>query len=579
MLKTLFSLVGKYKKATILTPIIVSFEVIIDVLIPYVTASLIDKGINIGNIQNVYFYGALMVLMAFLSLGAGILAGRNSAYASTGFAFNLRSAMYKNIQTFSFADIDKFSTASLVTRMTADTSNLQRTFQMLMRITVKAPFTLIFSIIMCFIINAKLSIIFVIALALLSGFLIFILKRVSKIFQQVFQKYDDLNANIEENVSAIREVKAFVREDFENQKFSKTSIALYKLYVKAESLMATNGPFMNMIVYACIIALSWWGAKFIVAGQLTTGQLTSLLAYIMSILGSLMMLSMVFVNLSMSQASGKRVTEVLNHKPEIKEDNDCITEISDGSISFKNVDFAYSGSTNNSLSNINLDIKSGETIGIIGGNGSGKSTLVNLISRLYDVSSGELLVGGINVKKYNKTVLRSNVAVVLQNNILFAGTILENLRWGKSDATIEECQKACKLAAADEFILNMQDGYNSMLNTNASNISGGQKQRLCIARALLKKPKILILDDSTSACDAVTDKKIREALKNNIPNVTKLIIAQRVSSIKDCNKILVLENGNISGFDTHDNLMKTNKIYSEIAELQANAGADFDKPE
>ncbi|MBO4813541.1 MAG: ABC transporter ATP-binding protein [Muribaculaceae bacterium] len=579
MIKTLYNQIKQYKKASLLTPIFTSCEVIMDVLIPYVTAKLIDQGIMAGNMQQIYLYGAIMLAMAALSLFFGIKAGQYASYASSGFAANLRIAMYRNIQRFAFSDIDKYSTSGLITRMTTDVTNLQNAFQQILRITVRAPFRMIFSIFMCFVIDIRMSIIFLVALVILSTVLFVVIKKVSKIFTKVFQQYDTLNASVQENISGIRVVKAFVREDHEKRKFSKAAEGLYKLYVKAESLMALNNPVMNMVMYGCIIALSWFGAHFIVDGSLTTGELTSLFTYVMSILMSLMMLSMIFVMLTMSAASGKRVTEVINEVPDIVNPENPVMTVADGSIDFNNVSFAYKGGSGEyALSNINLNINSGETIGIIGGTGSGKSSFINLVSRLYDVSKGQVLVGGRDVKTYDLETLRNNVAVVLQKNVLFSGTILDNLRWGDPNATLEECQQACHWACADEFIDQMTDGYNTKIEQGGTNLSGGQKQRLCIARALLKKPKILVLDDSTSACDNATDAAIQRAFRNEIPHTTKLIIAQRISSVEHCDRIIVMNNGKIDAFDTHENLIKSNKIYQEIYTLQNDEGGDFDNP-
>lgn len=589
-LRTLYRQIRQYRTASVLTPLFTALEVVMDVLIPYVTASLIDKGINAGNMENVYFYGTVMIGMAFLSLGFGIMAGRCSAYASTGFAANLRSAMYRNIQTFAFSDIDKYSTSGLVTRMTTDVNSLQNAYQQILRITVRAPFRLLLSIVMCLVIDARLSVIFVVALIILSFSLYQIISRVARLFQQVFVKYDELNQDVQENIAAIRVVKAFVREDYENSMFARAAEGLYHLYVRAESLMALNHPIMNMVMYGCIIALSWFGAQYIVGGTLTTGELTSLFTYIMSILMSLMMLSMIFVMLTQSAASAKRVTEVIEEQADIVSPEQAVTEVTDGSIEFRGVRFDYHRgqqaqdeelqghrSKRSALYNISFDIKSGETIGIIGGTGSGKSTLVNLVSRLYDATRGEVLVGGRNVKDYDLTTLREAVSVVLQNNILFSGTILDNLRWGKSDATLDECRHACQLAQAEEFISQMTDGYNTHIEQGGTNVSGGQKQRLCIARALLKKPKILVLDDSTSACDTATDAKIREALKTRLPEMTQLIIAQRILSVKDCDRILVMDNGVVTGFGTHEQLLQTNPLYQEINAIQSESQGDFDK--
>ena len=524
-------------------------------------------------------YGVIMVIVAFLSLGSGVLAGKYAATASTGFACNLRHAMYDNIQRFSFSNIDKFSTAGLITRMTTDVTNIQNAFQMLIRIAVRAPFTLICSLIMCIAINGELSLIFLAALVILGAALFLIIGKVSRIFEVVFRKYDDLNASVQENVSAIRVVKAFVRENHETTKFKNASNSIYKMFVKAESLIALNSPIMMFVVYFCIILISWLGAKFIVAGSLTTGELTSLFSYVMSVLMSLMMLSMIFVMLTMSEASAKRVVEVIKEEPDIVNPETPDTNIADGRIDFNHVNFAYAHSSGeNVLENIDLHIKAGETIGIIGGTGCGKSSLVNLISRLYDVTDGSVYVGGKDVKSYDLEALRNSVAVVLQKNVLFSGTILDNLRWGNENATEEECRAVCRLACADEFIERFPDGYNTYIEQGGSNVSGGQKQRLCIARALLKNPKVLILDDSTSAVDTATDAKIREAFAQRIPGTTKIIISQRISSVKDADRVLVLDDGKVSGFDTHEKLLETNEIYKEIYDAQTSGSGDFDAP-
>ena len=601
MIRTLYNQVGKYKTASLLTPVFTACEVVMDVLIPYVTASLIDKGLSAGNIQNVYLYGAIMLGMAFLSLAFGILAGRFASYASSGFASNLRKAMYRNIQRFSFSDIDKFSAAGLVTRMTTDVSNLQNAFQQILRVTVRAPFRLVLSIVMCLVIDSRLSIIFIVAMVILTCSISYIISNVSRLFTKVYEQYDQLNQSVQENVSAIRVVKAFVREDYENEKFARAADGLYKLFVRAETLMAWNHPIMNMVMYGCIIALSWFGAHFIVGGTLTTGELTSLFTYVMSILMSLMMLSMIFVMLTQSAASGKRVVEIIDEEPDIQDPANALTTVADGSISFNHVRFDYQdciGSRINgeerasdaqqpepvrkhrrsALFDISFDVRSGETIGVIGGTGSGKSSLVNLISRLYDVSKGSVMVGGHDVREYSLSTLRNAVSVVLQKNVLFSGTILDNLRWGKEDATLDECRVACHWAQADEFIDQMPDGYDTWIEQGGTNVSGGQKQRLCIARALLKRPQILVLDDSTSACDTATDAKIRRAFREELPDMTKIIIAQRISSVKDCDRILVLDNGRMTGYDTHENLLKTNELYQEIYKIQTEAGGDFDKP-
>lgn len=579
MLKTLGRFIGKYKKASILTPIFTAMEVFMEILIPYVTASIIDNGIEAGNMSNVLIYGGVMVGLALLSLFFGIQAGRYASYASTGFAYNLRDGMYENIQKFSFSNIDKFSTAGLITRMTTDVTNLQNAYQMILRIAVRSPLMLICSMIMSFSINAKLSLVFFGVLLFLGVVLALIMKRVMPIFNEVFAKYDALNSSVQENVSGIRVVKAFVREDYENKKFSKAAEKLCGMFVKAEATLAFNSPVMMLSVYGCMIALSWLGAHYIVGGTLTTGSLTSLFSYIMSMLMSLMMLSMIFVMITMSLASAKRICEVLNETPDLSNPDEADTDIKNGSIEFRNVCFSYKqGSGEDTLHNINLKINAGETIGIIGGTGCGKSSLVNLISRLYDVTDGEVLVGGRDVRSYDMEALRNQVAVVLQKNVLFSGTILDNLRWGKEDATEEECEEACRQACADEFIERFPDRYNTWIEQGGSNVSGGQKQRLCIARALLKQPKVLILDDSTSAVDTATDSRIRKAFAQRIPGTTKLIISQRISSIQEADRIIVLEEGQVSGFDTHENLLKSNEIYQEIYNVQMQAGGDFDKP-
>ncbi len=579
MIKTLFRQVKQYKKASLLTPLFAALEVLMEVLIPFVTAELIDKGIQGGSIAYVWRYGLLMVAMAMLSLLFGLLAAKFAATASSGFAANLRNAMYENIQTFSFSNIDKFSTAGLVTRMTTDVTNIQNAYQMVLRIAVRAPMTMILSMVMCFVINHELSLVFLVAVAVLAVGLIFIVRRAMRLFDDVFHKYDDLNASVQENVSAIRVVKAFVREDYEKKKFNKAAENVYRLFVKAEKTIAVNGPLMMLVVYGCIIALSWFGAQFVVGGKLTTGELTSLFSYVMSVLMSLMMLSMIFVMLTMSLASGRRIAEVLNEKPDLTNPAEPVMDIPNGQIDFDHVSFAYKHGTGEStLKNIDLHIKSGETIGIIGGTGCGKSSLVNLISRLYDASEGTVRVGGRDVREYDMEALRDKVAVVLQKNVLFSGTILENLRWGKEDATLEECKEVCAQAWADEFIDKMPDGYDTFIEQGGNNVSGGQKQRLCIARALLKKPRILILDDSTSAVDTATDAKIRKAFAQKIPGTTKLIIAQRVASVQGADRIIVMDDGRVVAFDSHDNLMKNNEIYREIYETQTQGGGDFDQP-
>lgn len=578
MIRTLFSQLKEYRTASLLSPLFTALEVIMEILIPFIIAELIDKGIEAGNIHEVYRYGAIMLIMAFFSLAFGVLAGRFVAKASSGFACNLREGMYANIQTFSFANIDKYSTAGLVTRMTTDVTNVQNAYQMVLRIAVRSPLMLICSLVMCFVISPQLSSIFFVAIVILAAALIFIMMRTTKIFTEVFRKYDDLNASVQENVSAIRVVKAFVREDRENEKFEKAATRLYRLFVKAEGLLALNNPVMMFVVYGCILALSWFGAHFIVVGSLTTGNLTSLFSYVMSVLMSLMMLSMVFVMITMSAASGRRIAEVLEEKPYLTNPDEPLTTVRDGSIDFDHVDFAYRhGSGELVLHDIDLHIHAGETIGIIGGTGCGKSTLVSLVSRLYDVDNGSVRVGGVDVRQYDMEALREQVSVVLQKNTLFSGTILDNLRWGNPNASEEECAAACRAACADEFIARFPDGYNTWIEQGGSNLSGGQKQRLCIARALLKKPKVLILDDSTSAVDTATDASIRRAFAEEIPGTTKLIVAQRISSVQDADRILVLDDGRVSGFDTHDALVENNAIYREIFIAQTQGGGDFDE--
>lgn len=579
MIKTLMAQIKQYKKDTILTPIFTALEVLFEVIIPLITAKLIDEGIEAGDMSSALKYGVIMIIVAFLSLASGVLAGKYAATASTGFACNLRHAMYDNIQRFSFSNIDKFSTAGLITRMTTDVTNIQNAFQMLIRIAVRAPFTLICSLIMCIAINGELSLIFLAALVFLGIALFLIIGKVSRIFEVVFRKYDDLNASVQENVSAIRVVKAFVREDHETTKFKSASNAIYKMFVKAESLIALNNPVMMFVVYTCIILISWLGAKLIVAGSLTTGELTSLFSYVMSVLMSLMMLSMIFVMLTMSEASAKRVVEVITEEPDITNPEKPDTNIANGRIDFNHVNFAYAHSSGeNVLEDIDLHISAGETIGIIGGTGCGKSSLVNLISRLYDVTDGSVYVGGKDVRSYDLEALRNSVAVVLQKNVLFSGTILDNLRWGNENATEEECRSVCKLACADEFIERFPEKYNTYIEQGGSNVSGGQKQRLCIARALLKNPKVLILDDSTSAVDTATDAKIREAFAQRIPGTTKIIISQRISSVKDADRVLVLDDGRVSGFAPHEELLETNEIYKEIYDAQTGGSGDFDEP-
>ena len=569
----------QYKKDTFLCVLLTALEVVMDILLPFITSIIIDKGLSAGSMPTVYRYGILMVVLAFLSLFFGATAGRFAASASAGLSANLREAIFSNIQTFSFSNIDKFSVPGLVTRMTTDITNVQNAFMMVIRVAVRSPLNLIFSFLMCLYINVHLSLMFLIAVVFLAIVLGTIMVITMRIFTQVFSKYDDLNASVQENISAIRVVKAFVREKYENSKFSKASGNLYNLSVKAESLLAFNSPAMMVAVYFCIISVSWLGAKFIVGGTLSTGDLTSLFSYIMALLMSLMMLSMVIVMISMSMASIRRISEVLDETPDLKDPENPVMIVPNGQIDFNHVNFSYKhGSGKNALSDIDLHIKPGETIGVIGGTGSGKSSLVNLICRLYDVDSGSVCVGGIDVRKYDMEALRNQVSVVLQKNTLFSGTILENLRWGNPDATDEECIAACQAACADEFIDRMPDGYNTRIERGGANVSGGQKQRLCIARALLKKPKVLILDDSTSAVDTATDAKIRAGFAERIPGTTKIIIAQRISSVEGADRILVLDNGTINGFGTHEELLETNAIYQEIYESQVKGGGDFDQP-
>ncbi len=578
MLKTLGAQIKQYKGASIATPIFMIGEVVMETIIPLLMASIIDFGVEKGNLNHIYFIGAMMVLTALLSLAFGIGGGVFGAKASTGFARNLRQAMYENIQTFSFSNIDKFSTSGLVTRLTTDVTNIQNAYQMILRMCMRAPFSLLFAMIMSFYISPRLASVYLIAVVILGIILGIIVTRATKHFSQAFPKYDDLNESVQENVSAIRVVKAYVREEHENEKFRKASGNIYKIFCKAEGIVAWNSPVMNVTVYTCIILISWLGAHMIVQDSLSTGQLMSLLTYCMNILMNLMMLSMIFVMMTMSAASARRICEVLDEKADLANPEEPVMEVKDGSICFRNVSFRYKkDAATPVLKDINLEIKSGETIGIIGGTGSAKSSLVNLISRLYDVTEGELLVGGVDVRNYDMEVLRNQVAVVLQNNVLFSGTILENLRWGDREATEEECRRACQLACADEFIQKMPEGYDTFIEQGGTNVSGGQKQRLCIARALLKKPKILILDDSTSAVDTATDAKIRRAFAEEIPGTTKLIIAQRVSSVEHADRIIVMHEGQINGFGTHEELLAGNEIYREVYESQTGGSGDFDE--
>lgn len=578
MIKTLAKCIGKYKKESIITPIFTAVEVFLEILIPFITASIIDKGIQAGDMRKVGIYGGIMLIIAFLSLFCGIQANRLVAAASTGFACNLREKMYENIQTFSFSNIDKFSTAGLVTRMTTDVTNVQNAYQNIIRSVVRAPLMMICSITMCVIISPRLSIIFLVALIFLGFVLFFIIYKVTPVFTSGFEKYDELNASVQENISGIRVVKAFVREEHENKKFNKAADNLYKTFVKAESFLAFNNPTMMLVVYGCIVALSWFASHFIVSGSITTGNLTSMFSYVMNMLMALMILSMIFVMVSMSAASARRISEVLNEKADLANPEKPYEEVEDGRIDFNHVNFSYrKNSTEDTLHDIDIHINAGETIGIIGGTGCGKSSFVSLISRLYDVTEGSVCVGGKDVRTYDMDALRNQVAVVLQKNVLFSGTILDNLRWGDDNASYEDCVEACKQACADEFIERMPKKYDTWIEQGGTNVSGGQRQRLCIARALLKKPKVLILDDSTSAVDTATDAKIKQAFAQKIPGTTKLIVSQRISSIQDADRIIVLEDGKVSGFDTHENLMEDNKVYREICEVQMQGGGDFDE--
>ncbi|HIQ60119.1 MAG TPA: ABC transporter ATP-binding protein [Candidatus Enterenecus faecium] len=578
-MKKVLQQLRQYRKDTFLCIGLTALEVLMEILLPFITARLIDEGLEKANLPVVYRYGIIMVVLALVSLLFGALAGKYAASASSGLSANLREAIYARIQTFSFSNIDKFSVPGLVTRMTTDITNVQNAFMMVIRVAVRAPMLFVFSFAMCLFISPATSQMFLFAVVFLVVVLGAIMVVTLNIFNRVFQKYDDLNASVQENISAIRVVKAFVREGYENRKFSKASGNLYKMFVKAEGLLAFNNPAMMLAVYFCILSASWLGAQFIVAGDMTTGDLTSLFSYIMSLLMSLMMLSMVVVMISMSMASVRRIGEVLSETPDLTEPEQPVMEVADGSIDFDDVSFSYKrGSDKNALSHIDLHIRSGETIGVIGGTGSGKSSLVNLICRLYDVSQGTVKVGGLDVRRYDMEALRNQVSVVLQKNTLFSGTILENLRWGNPDATEEECVAACQAACADEFIDRLPDGYHTYIHRGGSNVSGGQKQRLCIARALLKKPKILILDDSTSAVDTATDARIRTAMAKQIPGTTKIIIAQRVSSVEHADRILVLDNGRVDAFDTHEHLLESNAIYREIYDSQVKGGGDFDQP-
>lgn len=577
-MRDIIAQIKQYKKASLLAPLFVTLEVIMDVLLPFIMAKIIDEGIQQRNMTNVYLYGGLMLVAAMISLVTGVLAGKYSAEASTGVACNLREAIYRKIQRYSFSNIDKYSTAGLVTRMTTDVTNVQNAYQMVIRIAVRAPLMLICSMAMCFFINMEMSLIFLMVIVFLAIILLIIMLKAMKVFNVAFKRYDDLNASVQENVSAIRVVKAYVREDYEKQKFGKASGNLYKLFNKAESILAFNNPAMMLAIYGSIMLISWLGAELVVSGDMTTGELSSLFTYVTTAMMSLMMLSMIFVMITMSAASVRRISEVLRETPELHNCEEPKTDMKDGSVDFNHVFFSYKhGEGKEVLSDIDLHIRSGETIGIIGSTGCGKSSLVSLISRLYDVDSGSVCVGGRDVREYDMEYLRNQVAVVLQKNVLFSGTIFENLRWGNEEASDEECIEACKAACADDFIESFPDKYNTYIEQGGTNVSGGQKQRLCIARALLKKPKVLILDDSTSAVDTATDAKIRAAFARHIPGTTKFIIAQRISSVQDADRIIVLDGGRVDGFGSHEELIETNEIYREIYESQIKGGGDFDQ--
>ena len=579
MIKALAKQIKEYKSASLATPIFMILEVAMEMVIPLLMASIIDDGVQAGDMKHIFVIGCYMILAAIVGLFAGVMGGKYGAKASTGFARNLREAMYENIQTFSFSNIDKFSTAGLVTRMTTDVTNIQNAYQMLLRMCFRAPVSLICAMLMAFLINARVASIYLVAVVFLGIVIIFIMRAVSKYFSEVFKKYDDLNASVQENVAAQRVVKAYVREDYEIDKFHKASYNIYKMFKKAECTMTYVWPVMQFTVYGCILGISWLGAHMIVASQLTTGELMSLLTYCMSILMNLMMLAMIFVMMTMSAASARRIAEVLEEKADITNPEQPDYDVTDGSIRFDHVTFRYNKQSEKPvLDDLNFEIKAGETIGILGGTGSSKTSLVNLISRLYDVNEGTVYVGGKDVRSYDLETLRNEVSVVLQKNVLFSGTILENLRWGDENATEEECIRACRLACADEFIEKMPEKYNTYIEQGGSNVSGGQKQRLCIARALLKKPKVLILDDSTSAVDTATDAKIRKAFATEIPGTTKIIIAQRISSIQDADRIIVMDNGRIDAFAPHEELLRTNNIYKEVYEAQTQTGGgDFDE--
>ena len=578
MIKTLARYIGEYKRETIATPILMVVEVIFDMLIPFIMSMLIDEGVQEGNMENIIKYGVLMLIAAAAALFVGVMGAKTGARAATGFAKNLRWGMFSNIQTFSFSNIDKFSTASLVTRMTTDVTNIQMAFQMMIRAAARAPVSLIIAMVMTFIINARIAMIYLIAVIALSIVLGIIMGKSVTFFKKIFPKYDDLNESIQENVTGIRVVKSFVREDYETKKLKDASGNIYKLFTKAEKMLAVSAPAMMLTVYGCIILVSWVGANFIVQDMLTTGELMSMLTYCMNILMSLMMLSMVIVMIAMSEASAERICEVLNEKSDLHNPENPVYEVPDGSVDFDNVTFSYHKTSEKPvLHEINLHIKAGETVGIMGGTGSGKTSLINMISRLYDVDSGNVEVGGLDVRQYDMETLRDQVSVVLQKNELFSGTVLDNLRWGNENATEEECREACQIACADDFVSKMPKGYHTYIEQGGTNVSGGQKQRLCIARALLKKPKILILDDSTSAVDTATERRIREGLKEKLPSMTKIIISQRVSSIQHADKIIVMDEGRINAIGTHEELLANNEIYAEVFESQQGGSGDFDE--
>ena len=581
MIKTILAQVREFRLVSILTPVCMIGEVICEMIIPVLMGRIVDRGVMAGDVQYIIRTGAVMICVALLGLTAGVLGGFFAARAGAGLARNLRKAMHDNIQTFSFSNIDHFSTSSLVTRLTTDVTNIQNAYMMMLRMAMRAPSTMIVAMVMSIIISPRLASIYLAAVAFLAVFMVIMMRTTTRYFKQVFERYDALNESVQENVSAIRVVKAYVREDYENDKFRRAAENIYNMFIRAELRVVSISPVMMAVVYICILLISWFGANMIVTDTLTTGALMSLLTYCMNILMSLMMLSMVFIMITMSEASARRINEVINEKSSLTNPENPVMEVPDGSIRFEDVDFSYHpGSAEPVLKDIDLEIRSGESIGIIGGTGSAKSSLVNLVSRLYDVTQGRILVGGHDVRDYDMDVLRGQVAVVLQKNVLFSGTIYDNLRWGDENATDEECRHACRLACADEFIEKMPEGYNTYIEQGGTNVSGGQKQRLCIARALLKKPRILILDDSTSAVDTATDAKIRRAFAEEIPDTTRLIIAQRIASVQNCDRIIVMDNGRVNGFGTHEELLASNQIYREVYESQTGAGADadFDRP-